>query len=234
MVYNSVFENPLDTLTDKETENNTILPVTGEDSGHDLSHVDSSPAEKKRNSKDLFGNQVSHTPVRSSENPALQETQEPERTEPRFIKDILVEEEPVLIEGLISQRDENDTKKIVAENITPLSKVREKFSEELHLHVYEGTTTGSDFNRIKELCRRNSGHTKIIICVSCSSGEIAFIEASPENNIKVTESLLAEIKNILGERKYKIKADKSVPEPRRRFQPRNNEMNGNFQPAGLQ
>ncbi len=211
MVYNGVFEKP---LNENHNPNEEIDDNSME---YDMS-IDSpdGPADP---SKDLFGEEVKGRAI-LAQKPATNGNGAQENGAPIFVKDLLNEDEPVFIEGLISQRDENDNKKIIIQKIMPLPEVAEKHSKEVHLHIYEGSTTQETLGKIKGICDRNAGTTRVIICITCATGEIAFIETSTRNNIKVSDRLLNDVQEVLGERRYKIKPDTSVPPPRRKFQPK--------------
>jgi DNA polymerase III subunit alpha len=132
----------------------------------------------------------------------------------------LVEDMPIFIEALTSKREETERLKLVAENITPLQAVIEHHTEEIHLHVYEGSTSHETVNELLQLCQNNPGEAKVIICISTVSGEIVFIESSHKYRVNVNEQLLESIKGILGERRFKLKPDEELPVPRRRYVPK--------------
>jgi len=146
---------------------------------------------------------------------------------PECIRDILIEDAPLFIEALVSQRDENDNKKLVAERILPLDLVQKLYSKELHLHVYEGTTKRKDLEKIKTLCSESPGTTKVILCVTCADGEVAFVEGPGRLNVTISDPLLHEIQEILGENRYRIKADMTVPKAKQRFYVKKEDGNGN-------
>jgi DNA polymerase-3 subunit alpha len=137
-------------------------------------------------------------------------------------KEFLEADTPIFIEAMTSQRDPAEKMKLIARKIIPLEAVIETNTNELHLHIYEGTNKNDDIVRIKSICEKNNGNTRIIICVTCASGEIAFVEASEKMNIKVNKSMLDEFHELLGEKRYKLKADKSIDHLKPRFQ------NGNW------
>ena len=217
-------------VLDKKIEaDSAVAPIADPENGRtippeeDLTSLDYKAPDQKAGEghaahsqqKDLFGGTIKR-PSR-----IVGAEKKEDASSPVFIKDMLVEGVPVFVEGLISQKMEGDTKKIIVENILPIDAVRKKYSEELHLHIYENTTTEDDLRKIDELCLANAGKTRLILCISCTGGEIAFVETSQKKNICVDDELLSGIKEILGERRFKIKADQTVPLPRQRFQPRN-------------
>lgn len=134
-----------------------------------------------------------------------------------FVKDLLEEDKPVFLEAFVNQRDEAEDKKLVAEKIMPLETVKIYNSKEIHLHIFEGSTKKDVVAQLKDLCRKNQGTTKLILCVKCANGDIAYIEASDSIRVKVTDRFLDGIQDYLGGRRYKIKADKTLPAPRVRY-----------------
>lgn len=124
---------------------------------------------------------------------------------------------PVFIEALTNKRDETERLKLVAENVIRLEDVTKSYTEEIHLHIYEGGTSTEALDNIMKLCKMNPGDATVVLCVTCSSGEIVFIEASRQLKVKVDQGLLAQIKNLLGERRYRLKPNDKLPEARRKF-----------------
>ncbi|OGV50902.1 MAG: DNA polymerase III subunit alpha [Lentisphaerae bacterium GWF2_52_8] len=135
-----------------------------------------------------------------------------------FVKDILQEGAPVFIEALVSRRDPNEKGKLSAESVLPLQNITEKYTSELHIHLYQGSNKHADIEDLQKLCSANRGRTKLVICVTCTGGEIAFVEAGENHSVSVTGKFLDRIHDILGERRVRLKADKSVPSPRPKFQ----------------
>ncbi len=133
-------------------------------------------------------------------------------------KEFLLEETPIFVEALTRKRDEQSPISLGIESIMPLEQVYEKHSAELHIHVYEGSAKKDTLSALRSLLSKNPGKTQVVVCVTTAKGPIVFIEASRNFNVRVTKSFLNELQSLLGERRYKLKADKSVPQPRQRYQ----------------
>jgi DNA polymerase-3 subunit alpha len=133
------------------------------------------------------------------------------------VKDLLTEDRPVFVEALVSKPNETDAGKLVAERIVPMERVHAIYSREIHLHLYEGSMRSEDLRALRNVCTSNPGKTRLILCITCTSGEIGFIETPEPLSVSVSEPFLHHIRHILGENKFKIKTDSSLPEPRRRF-----------------
>lgn len=134
-------------------------------------------------------------------------------------KDLLLPEEPLLIEALTKKNeDQSSPCVLVAERVHPLKKAYELFSTELHIHIYEGGADESKLEALKKLFKDSPGKTSLVICIKTVNGHAVFIEASEKYNVTVTQELLQAVHDTLGEKRYKIKADSSVPQPRQRYQ----------------
>ena len=141
-------------------------------------------------------------------------------------KSILRVNEPVFIEGYVDISGENEGKKakIIISGITPIHAAVERFTKEVHIRIYEASTSKDKLSQIQSICVRYPGESRTIFCVTCSSGEIAFIETSKKFSVKVTGDFINEIRNLLGEHALHFKADQKLPPPRRRW---NGNGNGN-------
>jgi DNA polymerase-3 subunit alpha len=140
------------------------------------------------------------------------------------VRDLLTEERPIFIEALVSKNSESDTGKIVAQRVIPMERVHEIYAREIHLHLYEGNLRRDDLRVLYDTCKAHPGKSRLILCITCVSGEIGFIETPESLSVSVSDPFLQRIRHILGENKFKIKTDPTLPEPRRRF---NREFNGN-------
>ena len=94
----------------------------------------------------------------------------------------------------------------------------------MHIRIYEASTAKDKLLQIQNICIKYPGESRTIFCVTCSSGEIAFIESSKKFNIKPSGDFINEIRNLLGEHALHFKADQKLPPPKRRW---NGNGNGN-------
>jgi DNA polymerase-3 subunit alpha len=124
---------------------------------------------------------------------------------------------PIFIEALSSKRDETERARLIIEKVIPMEQALMEYTDELHLHIYEGSTTREILQDIQQLCQQNSGKTKLILCIVCDSGECAFLETAGNNYVNVNSELLEKLQARLGEKRYKLKANDKVPEPQKRF-----------------
>lgn len=130
-------------------------------------------------------------------------------------KDFLMENAPVYIEALIDAKEEGDERKLIAKDILPMNLVQSKYTKELHVRMHEGSAKKEMLQEIRKLCRMHSGMTKLIFCLTCSNGEIAFVESAPEFDVNVNNDLIRGITDIIGENKLHFKADMTVPQKQR-------------------
>jgi hypothetical protein len=124
---------------------------------------------------------------------------------------------PVMIEALTRRNEETGQVGMVVEKVVPMEKVTLEYTEELHLHLFEGSNSKDDLNNLVELCGKHRGQTPVILCVSCLDDKFVFIEAGYQFRVMVTDELLKDIHEVLGEKRYRLKANDKVPEPRRKF-----------------
>ena len=127
------------------------------------------------------------------------------------------EDQLIFIEALTQKRDENARVNLTAQEVIPLQNVMDKNTKEIHLHLYEGSATTNKIQKLNKLCYNHPGEAEVILAITLSSGEIVFIEASSKFKVKVTEEFLDQIRDILGEKRYRLKADLTLPVAKTKF-----------------
>ena len=128
------------------------------------------------------------------------------------VKDLLVENKPVFILGNINSRDEEDAKKITTENMMAIEDVPLVYTNEIHVALHEASTKADSMKQLRDICKEYPGKTLTILRVTCTDGEIAFIEAGKDYNVSVNQELTHKIKKLLGEDSLRFIPDKSVPQ----------------------
>ena len=131
----------------------------------------------------------------------------------------LHDEMMVVVDALTSKRDEGERVKLMAEDIYPLETALAEGSRELHLHAFEATTQVEQMERLRNLCLQHPGLTQVIMCITMRTGEIAFVESARKYSVRLDYEFLEQARQLLGDRRYRIKADLQVPQPRRKFVP---------------
>jgi DNA polymerase III subunit alpha len=130
------------------------------------------------------------------------------------VKSLIVENKPIFVTGTVNRKDddENATNKLIAEDIVEVEKVYELFTKEIHIRLHEASNNSKTLERVKKELSENPGEALSILCVTCTGGEIAYIEAGEEFNVRVTDELIHKLKNIVGEEAVHLKPDLSVPQ----------------------
>jgi DNA polymerase-3 subunit alpha len=124
---------------------------------------------------------------------------------------------PILIEALTRKNGETGQVSLVVQKVVPMEEVTKEYTDELHVHFYEGSNHADDLKNLLQICQKYPGETSIVICISCIDDKYVFIEAGPQNRVTVSSELLDEIREALGEKRYRLKANGKVPEARRQF-----------------
>ncbi len=127
------------------------------------------------------------------------------------------EDKLIFMDALTQKRDENARVNLTAQEIIHLDNVMQKNTSEIHLHLYEGSATKEKINKLHDLCKNSPGTTNLILAATLSSGEIVFIEAAKKCQISVSQYFLNDIHDILGENRYRLKADLTLPVAKNNF-----------------
>ncbi len=143
-------------------------------------------------------------------------------------KNILKEGELVFIEGHVDVSGEGDARKskIIVSNMYPIKSVQEKFTKEVHIRIYEASTGRDKLDEVNRICKKYPGESRTIFCISCASGEIAFVESSRKFNVKVNHDFMNEVRNLLGENSLHFKADQTPPAAKKRWSDNGNGNGG--------
>ncbi len=124
---------------------------------------------------------------------------------------------PILIEALTRKSEETGQVSLIVQKVVPMEEVTKEYTDELHVHLYEGSNNTQDLKNLLQICQKYPGETSVVICISCIDDKYVFIEAGAQNRVTVSSELLSEIREVLGEKRYRLKANGKVPEPRRKF-----------------
>ncbi|MCF7889165.1 MAG: DNA polymerase III subunit alpha, partial [Victivallales bacterium] len=129
------------------------------------------------------------------------------------LKTMIEENKPVFILGSVNKKELDDKveKKIIIEDIANINSICELYTKEIHFLLHEGSCTIETLDKIKKLTAEYPGKSIPIFCITCSGGEIAYIEPASEYNVKVNDELIQKIKHIVGEDSVVLKPDLSVP-----------------------
>lgn len=130
----------------------------------------------------------------------------------------------IFVEGAVQLRDDDERPKIVANVVHPIDTVPERFTRELHLHLYEATANPDAVHKARDMMSECPGDTPVVLCLICATGNIAFVEP---DSLRVANSPLLRqtLQDLFGEESVVQKANRDRPEvQRRRGPPRNQQQ----------
>ena len=128
------------------------------------------------------------------------------------IKDLLIENKPVFVLGNVNSNSEEESNKITVENLLPIESVPLEYTKEIHIALHEASAKDDTLEKLRDICREHPGETLTILRITCTDGEIAFIETGEEYFVEVRQKLIHNIKKLLGEESLRFIADKTVQE----------------------
>ena len=124
---------------------------------------------------------------------------------------------PILIEALTRKNEETGQVGLIVQRVVPMEQVMKEYTEEIHLHLFEGSNSPDDLRKLREICHENSGETDVILCISCLDDKYVFVEAGYNCKVTVTSAFLDKVRDHLGEKRYRLKPNDKVPESRKQF-----------------
>jgi DNA polymerase-3 subunit alpha len=124
---------------------------------------------------------------------------------------------PILIEALTRKNEETGQVGLIVQRAVPMEQVMKEYTEELHIHLFEGSNSPDDLYKLQEMCRAYPGETDVILCISCLDDKYVFIEAGYDYKVTVSSAFLEDVRNYLGEKRYRLKPNGKVPESKKQF-----------------
>ncbi len=104
---------------------------------------------------------------------------------------------PVLVCGEVSTRD--GSPKVTVQELYPLQDAPRHFAERMGIHLTAQTANTQTLGKIRALLEQYPGSTPVVLCVSLPTSEKIFIEADRSLKVTAAETLLADLKEVLGE-----------------------------------
>ena len=98
---------------------------------------------------------------------------------------------------------ENEVAKILADEIIPLAKARERFAGNLLLEVDESCVDEELMKEIEDIFQKNPGSVNVLFRVNVDSGK-SFTVRSNRFRVAPETELLHDLQHLLGERNVKI------------------------------
>ena len=132
------------------------------------------------------------------------------------VQDLLVTNKSIFIMGTVNSKDEEEANKITVEDIIAIESVPLEYTKEIHVAIHEGSIKIDTLEKLRDLCKEHPGETLTILRITCTEGEIAFIETSEDFYVTVRQKLVNGIKKLLGEDSLRFIADKTVPEAKKK------------------
>ena len=127
----------------------------------------------------------------------------------------------VFVEGELSRRDEEEPLKLHAQNIIPMAKVQELYTQEVHVRLYEEELSKARMQDIAAVCQRFPGNTQLIFCLVCANGNVVYLQ-NEQINIQFSTEFRAAMAPLIRKDAILTKANRKRPAAReRRFQRRN-------------
>ncbi len=112
-------------------------------------------------------------------------------------RDCILKDVPLLVCGEVSMRDGKP--KLTVQELYPLQDAPRHFAERLGVHLTAQTATVDTLAGIRKCLEAHPGLTPVVLCVNLPAGEKIFIEADRSLKVTPDESLLSELKDLLGE-----------------------------------
>ena len=129
----------------------------------------------------------------------------------------LTEDRAVFMEAETSKDSEDSTVSLIVRKMIPIEDVLLTKSKELLVFLYEKKDSTELINKIKELVPKYKGDKKLTFSILCKNDDIVYINASPEHYVNISKEFLDELIEILGGKKFKIKADLRPPQVKQRW-----------------
>ncbi len=125
----------------------------------------------------------------------------------------LVPQTPVIVEGHVSKREEEEPK-IAVSKVLPLDEAQQLYTRQLYITLREDESALVRGQRLMDICRLHPGPVEWVVCLVCASGDVAFVRP-PLAGVANTASFRQAVTDLLGSTALHQKADRTRPEARR-------------------
>jgi DNA polymerase-3 subunit alpha len=130
-----------------------------------------------------------------------------ERCEP-----LLVPESVVFVEGSVNKRE--DEVKLQGERVVAVDDAHELFTAELHVRIPEKLAGDGRLREFQALCARTPGATPVLLCLLCSSGDIAFVRPGNGFGVRPSRAFIDQVTDLFGQDAILAKASRPESRPR--------------------
>ncbi|HEX9655237.1 MAG TPA: OB-fold nucleic acid binding domain-containing protein, partial [bacterium] len=114
------------------------------------------------------------------------------------VKDSLVADKMVLLEGRVNRRDEEDSAKVLCEGIVPLEKAWKEHGKSLHLSMNVVGVDDPLLNEVSEILKQNPGNCSLFIDLNISEQESKTIK-SKKMKVKPSADMIVQLRDLLGQ-----------------------------------
>ena len=135
--------------------------------------------------------------------------------------DLLQTEQPVLVSGELSRRDE--TPKLIAQEICLLTDAPARYAERMGIHAPVVDLDDARLEKIRELLRLHPGNVPVVLCLQFPEGEKVFLQAGDGFRVVPDLNLVRALEREFGEHSVYVAVKKAVSSngrPRRRWEQR--------------
>ncbi len=119
-------------------------------------------------------------------------------------KNILVEDEILFFNGEIYIDDYDSQLTMRADSVFPISTARQKYAKSIKIIIPKDEISKDKILEIKKILDKNSGET-VVNLIFKTKDFIAPMSSRNEIHIKLTDSLISQIKSLIGEKSIEIK-----------------------------
>ena len=123
-------------------------------------------------------------------------------------KDVITFEpgKPVMIEAVVSKRDENERARVVVDKVAAIDKAMEQLSE-MYIHIDEASATRPLLEQLRKLFAHSQGSTKLVFCVVDEQDSVTFVESGSRQGFTIRPDMLETLDAMLGPGHFRFKAD---------------------------
>ncbi len=118
-------------------------------------------------------------------------------------------ERAVLICGRVDLRE--DTPKLIASEVFPLEEAYRRFTKAVHLHIPNNRFGVEHLEQVRDILQRHPGHLPLLFCMEQSNGEVVYMSTGAEFHVMPNETLVHELRHVMGERSVFVKVAPIVP-----------------------
>jgi len=113
---------------------------------------------------------------------------------------------PVMIESVVSKRDETERARVVVDKIFSMDQAMGQLTE-MFIHLNAETGSRKQLEALQKIFAHSHGNTKLVFCVVDEHDSVIFVETSSRNGFEIHPEMLEKLDALLGPGHYRFKAD---------------------------